>query len=162
MTRPDKRKAMCDALLAEIGGFFTKVPEGVTVALFAVISKEDRARLREMMQRIWRGDVRMRRRSRFREHRMAHERRDVLQKRALAVASHKPNVPIDLSGRSADHFPAILIRYANSMLEKARLGSDWPMISPDKWPAAFEKAPFKAEVREAILKNDAAHRPGLT
>lgn len=84
------------------------------------------------------------------------------QEEALAVAQHKPNVYIDLSGWSPKYFPDILIRYANSMLKKKMLfGSDWPMISPEKWLAAFEKAPFKDEVREDILKNNAARLLGL-
>ena len=33
MNRPDKRNAMCDALLEAIDGFFTKPPEGVKVAV---------------------------------------------------------------------------------------------------------------------------------
>ena len=49
------------------------------------------------------------------------------QEEALAVAQHKPNVYIDLSGWSPKYFPDILVRYCNSILRKKVLfGSDWP------------------------------------
>ena len=34
-------------------------------------------------------------------------------------------------------------------------GSDWPAITPDRWLADFEAAPFKDEVRSLILKENA-------
>lgn len=78
------------------------------------------------------------------------------QDEALAVAQHKPNVYIDLSGWSPKYFPENLIRYANSLLKhKMLFGSDWPMIAPEKWLEAFDKAPFKDEVRPLILKENA-------
>jgi uncharacterized protein len=78
------------------------------------------------------------------------------QEEALSVATHKPNVYIDLSGWSPKYFPPILIQYANSLLRKKMLfGSDWPAITPDRWLADFEKAPFKDEVRPLILKQNA-------
>ncbi|MCC0075081.1 MAG: amidohydrolase [Rhodobacter sp.] len=78
------------------------------------------------------------------------------QEEALSVATHKPNVYIDLSGWSPKYFPPILVQYANSMLRKKMLfGSDWPAITPDRWLADFEKAPFRDEVRPLILKENA-------
>ncbi len=78
------------------------------------------------------------------------------QEEALAVATHKPNVYIDLSGWSPKYFPPILVRYANSLLKDRMLfGSDWPMIAPEKWLDAFDKADFKDEVRPMILKENA-------
>lgn len=78
------------------------------------------------------------------------------QEEALAVAQHKPNVYIDLSGWSPKYFPEILVKYANSLLKKKMLfGSDWPAITPDRWLADFEHAPFKDEVRPLILKENA-------
>jgi predicted TIM-barrel fold metal-dependent hydrolase len=35
-------------------------------------------------------------------------------------------------------------------------GSDWPMISPERWLADFEKIEIKDEVRPLILKENAA------
>ncbi|PCJ83438.1 MAG: 4-hydroxyphenyl-beta-ketoacyl-CoA hydrolase [Hyphomicrobiales bacterium] len=78
------------------------------------------------------------------------------QEEALAVATHKPNVYIDLSGWSPKYFPPILIKYANSLLKNRMLfGSDWPAILPDRWLNDFEKLEIKPEVRPLILKENA-------
>ena len=34
-------------------------------------------------------------------------------------------------------------------------GSDYPLITPDRWLADFEKLPIKDEVRPLILKENA-------
>jgi hypothetical protein len=79
------------------------------------------------------------------------------QEEALAVANHKPNIYIDLSGWSPKYFPKILVQYCNTLLKKKVLfGSDWPMISPERWLADFEKIEIKDEVRPLILKENAA------
>jgi predicted TIM-barrel fold metal-dependent hydrolase len=78
------------------------------------------------------------------------------QEEALAVAQHKPNVYIDLSGWSPKYFPETLVRYANTLLKKKMLfGSDWPAITPDRWLADFETAAIRNEVRPLILKHNA-------
>ena len=78
------------------------------------------------------------------------------QEEALSVATHKPNVYIDMSGWSPKYFPKILIQYANSLLKhKMLFGSDWPAITPDRWLADFEKIDIKDEVRPLILKENA-------
>ena len=84
------------------------------------------------------------------------------QEEALAVAQHKPNVYIDLSGWSPKYFPEILVRYCNSMLKKKVLfGSDWPMITPERWLNDFESIAIKDEIRPDIIKNNAARLLGL-
>jgi predicted TIM-barrel fold metal-dependent hydrolase len=84
------------------------------------------------------------------------------QDEALAIAVHKPNVYIDLSGWSPKYFPENLIRYTNSQLRhKMLFGSDYPLITPDRWLADFEKLPIKDEVRPLVLKENAAHLLGL-
>jgi predicted TIM-barrel fold metal-dependent hydrolase len=85
------------------------------------------------------------------------------QEEALSVATHKPNVYIDLSGWSPRYFPKILVQYANSILRhKVMFGSDWPAIMPDRWLADFEKIEIKPEVRPLILKENAAKLLGLS
>jgi hypothetical protein len=84
------------------------------------------------------------------------------QDEALAVATHKPNVYIDLSGWSPKYFPPQLIRYANTLLkEKVLFGSDYPLITPDRWLADFEGLEIKPEVRPRILKQNAIALLGL-
>jgi hypothetical protein len=79
------------------------------------------------------------------------------QEEALSVATHKPQVYIDLSGWSPKYFPPILVQYANSLLkDKILFGSDYPVISPERWMADFDKLPIKPEVRPLILKENAA------
>jgi uncharacterized protein len=85
------------------------------------------------------------------------------QEEALSVATHKPNVYIDLSGWSPKYFPPILVRYANTLLRKKVLfGSDWPMIAPERWLADFDKIDIKDENRPLILKENAATLLGLS
>ncbi|MBV9607572.1 MAG: amidohydrolase [Solirubrobacterales bacterium] len=84
------------------------------------------------------------------------------QEEALAVAVHKPNVYIDLSGWSPKYFPEILIQYTNTRLKhKMLFGSDFPLIAPDRWLKDFEKLPIKDEVRPLVLKDNAAKLLGL-
>ncbi len=85
------------------------------------------------------------------------------QDEALAMAVHKPNVFIDLSGWSPKYFPANLIQYTNTQLKhKMLFGSDFPLITPDRWLADFEKLPIKDEVRPLVLKHNAAKLLGLS
>ena len=84
------------------------------------------------------------------------------QEEALAVATHKPNVYIDLSGWSPKYFPEILVQYVNTRLKhKMLFGSDYPLITPDRWLADFEKLPIRDEVRPLVLKENAARLLGL-
>ncbi len=84
------------------------------------------------------------------------------QDEALSVAMHKPNVYIDLSGWSPKYFPGQLIQYANTLLKDRMLfGTDFPLITPERWMADFEQAGFKEEVRPLILKENAIRMLGL-
>ncbi len=84
------------------------------------------------------------------------------QDEALAIAVHKPNVYIDLSGWSPKYFPENLIRYTNTQLRhKMLFGSDYPLITPDRWLDDFKRLPIKDEVRPLVLKENAARLLGL-
>jgi predicted TIM-barrel fold metal-dependent hydrolase len=81
---------------------------------------------------------------------------------ALSVALHKPNVYIDLSGWLPRYFPPQIVRYGNTQLKhKLLFGSDYPLISPDRWIEDFRAAGFKPEVQELILKENAIRALGL-
>ena len=78
------------------------------------------------------------------------------QDEAISVALHKEQVYIDLSGWSPKYFPPQLVRYANTQLrDRVLFGSDYPMITPDRWLKDFAQADFKDEVRPLILKDNA-------
>jgi predicted TIM-barrel fold metal-dependent hydrolase len=84
------------------------------------------------------------------------------QDEALSIAMHKPEVYIDLSGWSPKYFPPQLVRYANTLLKRQVLfGSDYPMITPDRWLRDFEALDIAPEVRPMILKDNAARLLGL-
>jgi predicted TIM-barrel fold metal-dependent hydrolase len=84
------------------------------------------------------------------------------QDEALAVAVHKPNVYIDLSGWSPKYFPPQLVRYANSLLQdKVLFGSDYPLITPERWLRDFAELDIKPEVQVKILKDNAVRMLGL-
>jgi hypothetical protein len=84
------------------------------------------------------------------------------QDEAISIAMHKPEVYIDLSGWSPKYFPPQLVRYANTLLKRQVLfGSDFPMITPDRWLRDFEQLDIDDEVRPLILKENAARLLGL-
>ncbi len=74
----------------------------------------------------------------------------------LAVALHKANVYIDLSGWSPKYFRPMLIQYAKSLLQdKVLFGSDYPALQPERWLRDFEALEIKAEVRQKVLLDNA-------
>lgn len=84
------------------------------------------------------------------------------QDEALSVCLHKPNVYIDLSGWSPKYFPPQLVQYANTKLkDKMLFGSDFPMITPERWIKDFNRAGFREEVKPLILKENAIRLLGL-
>lgn len=85
------------------------------------------------------------------------------QDEANSIARHKTNVFIDLSGWSPKYFPESLVQLANGALQdRVLFGTDFPLITPEKWLAAFETLPIDVDVRPKILKHNAARLLGLT
>jgi hypothetical protein len=84
------------------------------------------------------------------------------QDEALSICLHKPQVYIDLSGWSPKYFPPQLVRYANTQLKhKVLFGTDYPLITPDRWLEDFAAIEIRDEVRPLILKQNAARLLGL-
>ncbi|WFE54708.1 amidohydrolase family protein [Micromonospora sp. WMMD1155] len=84
------------------------------------------------------------------------------QDEALSVATHKHNTWIDLSGWSPKYFPAELVRYANSVLKRRVLfGTDYPLLTPDRWLRDVQTTDLKPDVLPGILKDNAARLLGL-
>jgi predicted TIM-barrel fold metal-dependent hydrolase len=61
------------------------------------------------------------------------------------------------------YFPNELVRAINGLLKhKVLFGSDYPVISPDRWIASFDQLDIKPEVRPLVMKENAAGVLGLT
>lgn len=80
----------------------------------------------------------------------------------IAVALHKPNVYIDLSGWAPRYIPQQLIHEANTRLQdKVLFGSDFPYLPPDRWLSGFDQLEIREEVRPKILLENARRVLGL-
>lgn len=78
------------------------------------------------------------------------------QDESLAMARHKSNVYIDLSGWAPKYFPRELAHHVNTLLQdKALFGSDWPVISVERWMEEFQQLDIKPEVRKKVLLENA-------
>jgi predicted TIM-barrel fold metal-dependent hydrolase len=78
------------------------------------------------------------------------------QDEGISIATHKANVFVDLSGWAPKYFPTQLVRAINGPLRhKALFGSDFPLITPDRWLADFAQLDIKDEVRPLVLKENA-------
>jgi predicted TIM-barrel fold metal-dependent hydrolase len=85
------------------------------------------------------------------------------QDSAISMATHKANVWIDLSGWSPKYFPPALVRAAGSYLQdKVLFGTDYPLLTPDRWLGDFEALDIKPEVVPKILKHNAIRLLGLS
>ena len=74
----------------------------------------------------------------------------------IAVALHKPNVYLDLSGWAPRYIPQALIDETNTRLQdKVLFGSDFPYLPPDRWLAGFERLDIRDEVRPKVLLENA-------
>lgn len=75
---------------------------------------------------------------------------------AIAMAVHKANIFVDLSGWSPKYFPPQLVREVNTRLQdKALFGTDFPFIKPDRWLRDFEKLELKPGIREKVMLENA-------
>jgi predicted TIM-barrel fold metal-dependent hydrolase len=84
------------------------------------------------------------------------------QAEAISMATHKANVFIDLSGWRPKYFPAELVRAAGGMLRsKVLFGTDYPLITPERWLEDFAELGINPELLEGILKRNAAGVLGL-
>ncbi len=82
---------------------------------------------------------------------------------AISVATHKANVFMDLSGWLPKYFPPQLVRQLSTLLRtKVLFGSDFPVITPDRWMESFAELQVKDDAKPLIYKENAAHLLGLT
>ena len=74
----------------------------------------------------------------------------------IAVALHKSNVFLDLSGWMPRFIPEPLIRETNTRLQdKVMFGSDYPFIQPDQWLHDFASLPMRGHVIPKVLLENA-------
>lgn len=84
------------------------------------------------------------------------------QEESLAMARHKSNVYIDLSGWAPKYFPEQLVQYADTILQdRVLFGSDWPLIDPDRWLREFAELPIRESSKQKILVDNACKLFGI-
>ncbi len=80
----------------------------------------------------------------------------------VAIARHKGNVFVDLSGWSPKYLPETTLRYMNSVIpEKFLFGSDFPLFAPQRWLEEFGQLNLKDGVRKKVLRDNALRVLGL-
>jgi predicted TIM-barrel fold metal-dependent hydrolase len=81
---------------------------------------------------------------------------------AMSIATHKANVSMDLSGWLPKYFPPQLVRQLGTLLQrKVLFGSDFPVLTPDRWMESFAQLEVKEEAKPHIFKENAARLLGL-
>ena len=82
---------------------------------------------------------------------------------ALAVAMHKANVYLDLSGWAPKYFSAEVKQYIRTRIPtKVLFGSDWPVLTAQRWIAEFDEFGFSDELRNQVLLENAKTFLGLS
>jgi uncharacterized protein len=74
----------------------------------------------------------------------------------LAIALHKSNVWIELSGWAPKYLPPEVVREAGKRLnERTLFGSDYPFISLDRWFEEFQALEMPEEAAQNVLRRNA-------
>ena len=80
----------------------------------------------------------------------------------LAVLRHKGNTWMDLSGWAPKYWPQSTVHNINTLVQdKAFFGTDFPMMTPERWLEEFAALPLKDSVRPKILLHNAAKFLGI-
>jgi predicted TIM-barrel fold metal-dependent hydrolase len=78
------------------------------------------------------------------------------QDEQLAIATHKENVYVDLSGWSPKYFQPLLVTYMTKLIpHKFMFGTDYPMLDPRRWLQDFEGLQVSPEVKSMVLRENA-------
>jgi len=74
----------------------------------------------------------------------------------LAIAMHKGNVYVDMSGWAPKHFPPLFVQHARTRLQdKMLFGTDWPLLTPERWQREFAAYEFPEAVTAKIMLGNA-------
>jgi predicted TIM-barrel fold metal-dependent hydrolase len=80
-----------------------------------------------------------------------------------AIALHKANVNIDLSGWAPKYFPPELMQEVRGRLQdKTLFGTDYPFILPERWLREFEAYELPRGVRDKVLWGNAERLLGIS
>jgi len=84
------------------------------------------------------------------------------QDEQLAVALHKPNTWIDLSGWSPRRFAPDLVRNIQGPLQdRVLFGTDYPFLTHDQWFGAWATLGIPDAISEKVLLRNAERLLGL-
>jgi predicted TIM-barrel fold metal-dependent hydrolase len=84
------------------------------------------------------------------------------QEEQLAVAQHKPNTWIDLSGWSPRRFSPDLVRNIKGALaDRVLFGTDYPFIRHERWLAAWATLEVPDDITNRVLLENAQRLLGL-
>lgn len=79
----------------------------------------------------------------------------------IAVARHKENVWLELSGWSPKLFPdSLRDAIRGPLADRSLFGSDFPFLTPDKWLADFDALGFPDDVSRKIVHDNAVRLLG--
>ena len=82
-------------------------------------------------------------------------------KEGLAMIRHKPNVYMDLSGWAPAYFDPLVVQYARTIgQDKILYGSDWPVLTPERWLRDWAAYEFAPEVDIKIMRDNSARLLG--
>lgn len=74
----------------------------------------------------------------------------------LSVAVHKGNVYVDMSGWAPKYFPQAFVHDARTRLQdKMLFGTDWPLITIERWQREFAAYDFPPEIVRKIMLGNA-------
>ena len=78
------------------------------------------------------------------------------------MAVHKGNLYMDLSGWAPRYLPPLVVHYARTLLQdKVMFGTDWPLITIERWEREFDTLDFPPDVRKKIMLGNALRVLGL-
>lgn len=84
------------------------------------------------------------------------------QDEAIAVAQHKTNVWLELSGWSPKRFaPSLVAAVRGPLADRTLFGTDFPFLTPEKWLRDWETLLIPDAVTEQILLRNAERLLGL-
>jgi Predicted metal-dependent hydrolase of the TIM-barrel fold len=74
---------------------------------------------------------------------------------ALAIAMFRPNVYLDLSGWSPKYIPEVIWKNLPRLSNKVLFGSDFPLITPERWLLELQNVKLEPGVKELVLRINA-------